>query len=100
MRRRHSIFRYVIFAGILFAGIGLSLLTAPSQRRVRVNWPAMGTVAAITFREGSPETHDAVEPINQRVVNEQLTARIDVAFHRLFLDVHGINLLSSVPIDR
>ena len=67
MRRRHSLLRYVIFAGIVFAGIGLSLLTAPSQRRVRVNWPAMGTVAAITFREGAPETHDAIRDTVQKM---------------------------------
>lgn len=105
MRRRHSLLRYVVFAGIVFAGIGLSLLTAPSQRRVRVNWPAMGTVAAITFREGAPETHDAIRDTVQKMwqtLENRLSAwNADSELSRLAptLAVQGADALPQVPPD-
>ena len=67
MQRRRFPFRYTIFAGILLAAVGLSLLTAPSQKRTRVQWPSMGTVAAITFRGGSPEKRDETRQAVQKI---------------------------------
>ena len=105
MRRRHSLLRYVIFAGIVFAGIGLSLLTAPSQLRVRVNWPAMGTVAAITFRGGTPEAHDAIRDNVQKTwqtLENRLSAwNADSELARLApaLAAQGADALPQVPPD-
>ena len=92
-------------AVIVFAGIGLSLLTAPSQRRVRVNWPAMGTIAAITFRGGTPETHDAICDTVQKTwqtLESRLSAwNADSELARLapMLAAKGADALPQVPPD-
>ena len=105
VKRNHSLFRYVVFAGIVLAGVGLSLLTAPSQRRVRVNWPAMGTVAAITFRGGTPETHDTVRDRVQKTwqtLESRLSAwNADSELARLAstLAAKGADALPDVPPD-
>ncbi len=60
MGKRRSLLKYVVFMGILLAAAALSVLTTPSGKRTRLQWPAMGTIAAITFRGGAPEAQDAV----------------------------------------
>ena len=105
MKHKHSLLRYAVFAGIVLAGAGLSLLTAPSQRRVRVNWPAMGTVAAITFRGGTPEAHDALRDTVQKTwqtMESRLSAwRTDSELARLAptLAARGADALPEVPPD-
>ena len=60
MKQRRSLLRYAVFAGILLLAAVLSVFTAPSSNRKRVQWPAMGTVAAVTFRGGTPELQETV----------------------------------------
>lgn len=60
MGRKGHLFRYAVFAAIPIVGMVLSAITSPSQKRTRVQWPAMGTVAAVTFRGGAPDQCDSV----------------------------------------
>ena len=105
MDRKHAIRRYAVFASILLAGMGLSFLTAPSQKRTRVQWPVMGTVAAITFRGGTPEMQDAVREQVQRTwstLEGRLSAwRADSELARLAprLATEGPEALPHVPVD-
>ena len=63
VRKKNALVRYSALGGILLVGIGLSLVTMPSQKRTRVNWPSMGTIAAITFRGNTPEARDSARNI-------------------------------------
>lgn len=103
MRMKHSLGKYAIFLGILAGAVALSLLTAPSQRKTRVQWPVMGTVAAITFRGGSPEDQDATR-VKVRAVWDELENRLsawsptsDLSRLAPLLATEGEAALSSVP---
>ena len=105
MQRTRFPFRYAVFAGIVLAAVALSLLTTPSQKRTRVQWPSMGTVAAITFRGGSPEERDAARQSVQKTwatLEERLSAwredsELCVLAPRFVAD--GEKALSLAPAD-
>ena len=105
MQRRRSLARYAVFAGIALAGAALSLITAPSQERTRVQWPVMGTVGAVTFRGGKPEMRDSVRAQVQRewaALEERLSAwRKDSELSRLAPEfvAAGADALPKAPAD-
>ena len=91
--------------GILLAAAGLSVLTAPSGKRTRLQWPAMGTVAAITFRGGAPEAQDAVREQVRKTwsaLEKRLSAWTDdseLALLAPALAAEGEATLAKVPPD-
>lgn len=105
MQSKHPLLKYAVFLGIVAAGIGLSLLTAPSQKRTRAQWPVMGTVAGLVFRGGGAATHEKARTTVQRTwetLNQRLSAwRTDSELCRLAprLATDGAAALPDVPAD-
>ena len=105
MQSKHPLLKYAVFLGIVAAGIGLSLLTAPSQRRTRVQWPVMGTVAGLVFRGGDAAKHEKARAGAQKTwdtLDQRLSAwRADSELCRLAprLAAIGSAALPEVPAD-
>ncbi len=75
MKTKSALGKYAVFSCIVIAAIALSLATAPSQRKTRLNWPTMGTEGAITFRGGKPERQDEVRA-QVRATWDELEAKL------------------------
>ena len=105
MQSKHPLLKYAVFLGIVAAGIGLSLLTAPSQKRTRAQWPVMGTVAGLVFRGGDATAHEKARFRVQNTWNaleQRLSAwRSDSELCRLapHLAAVGAAALPEIPAD-
>ncbi|MBR4652128.1 MAG: FAD:protein FMN transferase [Kiritimatiellae bacterium] len=105
MGKKSSLCRFAVFAGIIAVGTLLSLVVSPPRQKRQVRWTSMGTVAAITFRGGAPQSQDAVRErvqgewlaLEKRLTAWDADSELSHLAPRLVAD--GEKALAEVPAD-